>query len=353
MATTGKTTERSVRSTAAKAGVRNRAVPAASARAAEETAETGAGKRAAKGASARTKGTSAGKAGGTKTKPAGEKGAARRAGTTAGGKRAAATPPPAPAAKAGSRAKSAVRADSPVPAKGRPASKRASGAAGPGPAAGRAKPSTSNRSKADPAVGGGRASGAVESRPASAKAAGRRDGAEARGKARAEAARLSKPARKAASPRRKAKAPKEVSEAPAALPPDLPEGYVPNGDEEYMGPLQAEYFRRKLIGWRQALVDESEQTLESMRDQQREVGDEAERASRETEMSFELRTRDRYRKLIRKIDEALARIEDGTYGFCEETGDPIGLGRLEARPIATLSVEAQERREMIERQYRP
>ena len=120
-----------------------------------------------------------------------------------------------------------------------------------------------------------------------------------------------------------------------------------------MGPMQTEYFRCKLIGWRQAILDESEQTLESMRDQQREVSDEAERASRETEMSFELRTRDRYRKLIRKINEALARIEDGTYGFCEETGDPIGLGRLEARPIATLSVEAQERREMLERQYRP
>ena len=120
-----------------------------------------------------------------------------------------------------------------------------------------------------------------------------------------------------------------------------------------MGPLQTEYFRRKLTDWRQALLDESEQTLESMRDQQREVSDEAERASRETEMSFELRTRDRYRKLIRKINEALDRIEDGSYGFCEETGDPIGLGRLEARPIATLSVEAQERREMLERQYRP
>ncbi|MCY4454424.1 MAG: RNA polymerase-binding protein DksA [Immundisolibacterales bacterium] len=128
---------------------------------------------------------------------------------------------------------------------------------------------------------------------------------------------------------------------------------MPNGEEEYMGPMQAEYFRRKLIDWRQALLDESEQTLESMRDQQREVSDEAERASRETEMSFELRTRDRYRKLIRKINEALIRIEDGSYGFCEETGDPIGLGRLEARPIATLSVEAQERREMLERQYRP
>ena len=181
-------------------------------------------------------------------------------------------------------------------------------------------------------------------------------GPEARGsKAKTGSARASKSAGKAAAPR----APKATDPAgpaaPAAPaspppPPELPEGYMPNGDEEYMGSLQTEYFRRKLIDWRQALLDESEQTLESMRDQQREVSDEAERASRETEMSFELRTRDRYRKLIRKINEALDRIEDGSYGFCEETGDPIGLGRLEARPIATLSVEAQERREMLERQ---
>ena len=162
----------------------------------------------------------------------------------------------------------------------------------------------------------------------------------------------SKSARKATAKSRTPRKAPAAAPAPAA-PPELPDGYVPNGDEEYMGPMQAEYFRRKLIDWRQALLDESEQTLESMRDQQREVSDEAERASRETEMSFELRTRDRYRKLIRKINEALIRIEDGSYGFCEETGDPIGLGRLEARPIATLSVEAQERREMLERQYRP
>ena len=154
-------------------------------------------------------------------------------------------------------------------------------------------------------------------------------------------------------PRSKVKSKAPPAPASPPPPPELPEGYLPNGDEEYMGSLQTEYFRRKLIDWRQALLDESEQTLESMRDQQREVSDEAERASRETEMSFELRTRDRYRKLIRKINEALGRIEDGSYGFCEETGDPIGLGRLEARPIATLSVEAQERREMLERQYRP
>ena len=131
----------------------------------------------------------------------------------------------------------------------------------------------------------------------------------------------------------------------------LPKKYKPKARERYMGPKQLEYYRLKLIDWRQSLLDESQQTLDHMRDAQNDGGDEAERASRETEISFELRTRDRYRKLLRKIDEALERIEDGSYGYCEETGDPIGIGRLEARPIATLSVEAQERREKIERQY--
>jgi DnaK suppressor protein len=118
-----------------------------------------------------------------------------------------------------------------------------------------------------------------------------------------------------------------------------------------MNAKQLEYFRLKLLDWRQSLLEESQQTLDSMRDPQRDVSDEAERASRETEISFELRTRDRYRKLLRKIDQAINRIEDGSYGYCEETGEPIGLQRLEARPIATLSIEAQERRELLERQY--
>ena len=220
--------------------------------------------------------------------------------------------------------------------------------------AGRAAATRSAKSGAGrkkPAAAGGKP-------PAKAKAAGAKGTSKARTGTRTGAARASGSAAKAPAASR---APKEAEAPPAAIAPapapaptpELPEGYVPNGDEEYMGPLQTEYFRRKLIDWRQALFDESEQTLESMRDQQREVSDDAERASRETEMSFELRTRDRYRKLIRKINEALDRIEDGSYGFCEETGDPIGLGRLEARPIATLSVEAQERREMLERQYRP
>jgi DnaK suppressor protein len=131
----------------------------------------------------------------------------------------------------------------------------------------------------------------------------------------------------------------------------LPKNYKPTKREKYMNPKQLEYFRLKLLDWRQSLLEESQQTIDQMRDAARDVSDEAERASRETEISFELRTRDRYRKLLTKIDQALKRIEDESYGYCDETGEPIGLDRLEARPIATLSIEAQERREQLERQY--
>jgi DnaK suppressor protein len=125
---------------------------------------------------------------------------------------------------------------------------------------------------------------------------------------------------------------------------DLPEGYKPrSGDGEYMSPLHLEYFRQKLLNWRAELVEESKQTIDNLREEVRDVGDEAERATRETENSLELRTRDRYRKLIGKIDKALKRIDDGAYGFCEETGEEIGIERLEARPIATLCLDAQER----------
>ncbi len=138
--------------------------------------------------------------------------------------------------------------------------------------------------------------------------------------------------------------------AEAALAP----GYEPSPDEEYMSPRQLAYFRRKLLDWRDALLRESQQTIDHLRSDgaSRYVGDEADRARDESEVALELRTRDRYRKLLPKIDAALRRIEDGTYGFCEETGEPIGLKRLEARPIATLSVEAQELREKSQRGYR-
>jgi DnaK suppressor protein len=131
---------------------------------------------------------------------------------------------------------------------------------------------------------------------------------------------------------------------------DLPANYRPGMREEYMGPKQLAYFRAKLQKWREDLVEESKQTIDNLRDEVRDVGDEAERATRETENSLELRTRDRYRKLIAKIDKALKRIEEGRYGFCEETDEEIGLERLEARPIATLSLDAQERWEHRQKQ---
>ena len=137
---------------------------------------------------------------------------------------------------------------------------------------------------------------------------------------------------------------------PATTRIDLPNGYRPSSKEEYMNPKHLEFFRRKLQSWREDLVEESKQTIENLRDEVRDVGDEAERATRETENSLELRTRDRYRKLIAKIDKALKRIEEGRYGFCEETDEEIGLDRLEARPIATLCLDAQERWEHRQKQ---
>ncbi len=133
---------------------------------------------------------------------------------------------------------------------------------------------------------------------------------------------------------------------------ELPEGYKPSDKEEYMCPEHLEYFRRKLLIWREDLLEESQQTIEHLRSEVRDVGDEAERATRETENAFELRTRDRYRKLLGKIDKALKRIEDGEYGWCEETGEEIGLARLEARPIATMTLDAQERWEHRQKQLK-
>ena len=126
--------------------------------------------------------------------------------------------------------------------------------------------------------------------------------------------------------------------------------YKPTVKEEYMNDKQLEYFRQKLIAWREELMQEAQETLNNLRDKSyQEVGDEADRASRESEHGLELRTRDRYRKLLRKVEQALERIDDGSYGYCEDTGDAIGIKRLEARPIATLSIDAQERREMKEK----
>ncbi len=131
----------------------------------------------------------------------------------------------------------------------------------------------------------------------------------------------------------------------------LPQGYKPTEKEEYMNPKQLEYFRQKLLNWRKDLLEESRETIDHLKEENWHEPDIADRASLETEAGVELRTRNRYLKLISKIDSALKRIEDGTYGYCEETGDKIGLKRLEARPVATMTIEAQERHEKIERQY--
>ena len=134
--------------------------------------------------------------------------------------------------------------------------------------------------------------------------------------------------------------------------PSLPKNYKPTEKEKFMSARQREYFRRKLLSWREELLDGSSETLKNMQEESLAEPDMADRASLESDRALELRTRDRQRKLISKIDEALERLEAGEYGYCEETGDPISLGRLEARPIATLSVEAQERHERMERTRR-
>ena len=132
----------------------------------------------------------------------------------------------------------------------------------------------------------------------------------------------------------------------------LSEDYKPSDDEPFMNDRQREYFRRKLNAWKQEILDESKSTIESLQQDTVSLPDLADRATSETDRGVELRTRDRQRKLISKIDEALRRIEDGSYGYCEDTGEPISLGRLDARPIATLSLEAQERHERKERVHR-
>lgn len=132
----------------------------------------------------------------------------------------------------------------------------------------------------------------------------------------------------------------------------LPPDYRPSDAEHFMNPQQLEFFRRKLLAWRSDLLKEADETLASLQNGGMQEPDITDRAAAETDRALELRTRDRARKLISKIDQALERIENGTYGYCEETGEPITLRRLEARPIATLSIEAQERHERMERTHR-
>jgi DnaK suppressor protein len=128
--------------------------------------------------------------------------------------------------------------------------------------------------------------------------------------------------------------------------------YKPSDDEPFMNERQVEYFKQKLLAWKEEIIKESKETIGHLQEENHVLPDIADRASSESDRSLELRTRDRQRKLISKIDSALKRIVDGSYGYCEETGDPISLKRLDARPIATLSIEAQERHERRERVYR-
>lgn len=131
----------------------------------------------------------------------------------------------------------------------------------------------------------------------------------------------------------------------------LLKGYKPSNDEENMNPQQLEYFRQKLLEWKSSLLEESREILTHLKEENWNEPDLNDRASIETDTAIELRTRDRYRKLLDKIEEALVRIEKNEYGYCEETGEPIGLKRLEARPVATLCIEAQERHESYEKQH--
>jgi DnaK suppressor protein len=148
-------------------------------------------------------------------------------------------------------------------------------------------------------------------------------------------------------PRKPAKGNK-ASETPTELPPD----YQPSDDEPFMGPLQQLYFRKKLNDWRDDIIRQTRETLAGLTTDSAQHADLTDRASSETDRALELRARDRQRKLVAKIDAAIKRIDDGSYGYCEETGEPISLKRLEARPIATLSIEAQERHERREKVYR-
>lgn len=133
---------------------------------------------------------------------------------------------------------------------------------------------------------------------------------------------------------------------------EVDEDYKPTDDEPFMNERQKEYFRAKLQAWKEDILKESKETILHLQDENHVLPDLADRASSETDRSLELRTRDRQRKLISKIESAIKRIDDGSYGYCEETGDPISLRRLDARPIATLSIEAQERHERREKVYR-
>lgn len=152
--------------------------------------------------------------------------------------------------------------------------------------------------------------------------------------------------------RRAAESPPDSANPDQRQLPELPEGYRPSDSEPFMNERQLAYFRNKLYHWREEIIRQTRETIEGLNADTSQHADLTDRASSETDRALELRARDRQRKLVSKINAALKRIDDGSYGYCEETGDPISLRRLEARPIATLSIEAQERHERREKVYR-
>ena len=169
-----------------------------------------------------------------------------------------------------------------------------------------------------------------------------------------EASKKSAPTRKAAakSASKQSAASKKDAKSSSALPVHLPEGYRPSDDEEFMNPTQLLYFRQKLEAWRAELIDEASETISGLSQENLHQPDHMDRAQIESNAALDLRTRDRERKLLQKIENALRRIEDGSFGYCVETDEPISLARLEARPIASLSLQAQEQHEKMERVHR-
>jgi DnaK suppressor protein len=218
------------------------------------------------------------------------------------------------------------------------------------PAAARAKASAASKGRAAsaPASRPGRAKPAAKRAPA-AKAAPVKSPSKAPSKAAAPAPAVKTRALTKAAQKQSDKKLVDRAKASAIV---LPADYRPSEDEPFMNEYQRMYFRQKLLNWKEEIIRQTKETLEGLHEDSVQHADLADRATSETDRALELRARDRQRKLISKIDAALARIEDGTYGYCEETGEPIGLKRLDARPIATLSLEAQERHERRERVYR-
>jgi DnaK suppressor protein len=225
------------------------------------------------------------------------------------------------------------------------------------------RPAASGRSKGSGASKSGARAKAARAAPAAVKSKAAKP-ASSKGKSAAKAALATASAAKKSAPE-KAKAGAKVVTRAAQKQSDkklvdrakasaivLPPDYRPSEDEPFMNEYQRLYFRQKLLTWKEEIIRQTKETLEGLHEDSVQHADLADRATSETDRALELRARDRQRKLISKIDAALARIEDGTYGYCEETGEPIGLKRLDARPIATLSLEAQERHERRERVYR-